>query len=62
MPTECFITEHFYQNSPKHEFEFKGHREYYMEMAGFVQLIANLGMIVESTYQSTKLQDQNAWM
>jgi predicted glycosyltransferase involved in capsule biosynthesis len=57
IPENCYITEHFYEESPYDMFKFRGFQDYYMELAGYTHLVANLGIIVESFYQSVKKND-----
>ena len=53
----CNLIDSLYNQSPYQEFQLKGYKDFYMKMAGYVQLIVNLGISVESTYQ-TLLQDK----
>jgi len=40
---------------------YKGYRDYYMQAAGSTQLLANLGLIVDSAYQTFKADDEEAY-
>ena len=44
--TECNLTGILYDHSPYNEFEFIGFSDYYMQLAGYTQTLANIGITV----------------
>ena len=50
-----------YNKSPYAEFEFKGYRDFYIQMSGYTYLLAGIGLSVESTAKSLQTFDRHAW-
>ena len=48
----CNLIHRLYNQSPYEEFQLKGYRDFYMKMGGYVQLLVNLGLTIQSTYES----------